>query len=411
VAYQADIFINVKGFQDLTRIQKALEGTANKIEQVNTAAARMGAPVRSIERFSKQLDTAGRALQKVAIGSTQEQRAISNYVTALNNSNVAKTRQNKLIQEEITRRNSATIAIRANVERNIKESQITRQVRSETKALNAELAQRARLERKLASRGLMQLAGGRVVKGTDAGFGVQGPALPPGGIPKRATGQTRGASGGSRVSAGVRGGSRVSAGVIGGAFPLLFGGGPGAVLGGLTGGLLGGGGPAGMAASLGLSALGQQLDIFATFARNAGDALKDPTEALQFLEQVGYQLSQSTNDYVKALVESGRQTEALVYVQQQLADTLGVQGVENLKEFDTAMDRLQHAFVKLGLTIATEVAPFVTDLANRLSNLLTGLTDTQLAPGIGELLWDLLRHHLHYGQIPHCSASTQRTRY
>jgi len=251
VAYQADIFINVKGFQDLTRIQKALEGTARKIDEVNTSAARLGAPVRSIERFSKQLDLAGKALQKVAIGSPQEQRAISNYVTALNNANVAKTRQNKLIQEEITGRNAATIAIRAHVERNIAESKVTRAVRQETAQLNAELVKRARLERQLASRGLMQLSTGRVVKGTDAGFGVQGPALPSA-LPSTRTAARRGTS---------STGGAISSAIIGGGFPLLFGQGPGAAAGGALGGLAGGllGGGFGFALSIAGTAIGDLI--------------------------------------------------------------------------------------------------------------------------------------------------------
>jgi hypothetical protein len=248
VAYQADILINVKGFQDLTRIQKALEGTARKIDEVNASAARLGAPVRNIEKFSKQLELAERALQKVAVGSPQEQRAVSNYVTALNNANVAKTRQNKLIQEEITGRNAATTAIRANVEKNITESKVTRAVRQETAQLNAELVQRARLERQLASRGLMQLSTGRVVKGTDAGFGVQGPALPPT--------QTAARSGGSRDIGGA-----VSSAIIGGGFPLLFGQGPGAAAGGALGGLAGGllGGGFGFALSIAGTAIGDLI--------------------------------------------------------------------------------------------------------------------------------------------------------
>lgn len=50
--------------------------------------------------------------------------------------------------------------------------------------------------------------------------------------------------------------------IIGGSFPLLFGGGAGATIGGAAGGFIGGamGGPLGMALSLGLSAVGQQID-------------------------------------------------------------------------------------------------------------------------------------------------------
>ena len=64
----------------------------------------------------------------------------------------------------------------------------------------------------------------------NAGFGVQGPALPPA-RPSR-----------NFIPAGLRGriGGAVSGGVIGGAFPLLFGQGGAAATGGAIGGLLGG---------------------------------------------------------------------------------------------------------------------------------------------------------------------------
>lgn len=258
MAYQADILINVRGFQDLARIQKQLEGTARKIDEVNEAAARMGAPNRTIERFSAQLQLAERSLQKVAIGSVQEQRAISNYVTALNNSNVARDRQNKLIQAEINTRNAATNAIRANVEANIAESQASRAARAEAQQLNAQLIQQERLRRKLAERGLMQLSGGGVAKGVaDAGFGVQGPARPP-----------------TKAPTGLQAPGVLDA-ILGGGFPMLFGGGPGAVLGGAAGGFLGGqmGGMAGMALSIGLSAVGQQLDAAVKRVQDLGNAL------------------------------------------------------------------------------------------------------------------------------------------
>lgn len=258
MAYQADILINVRGFQDLARIQKALEGTAYKIDQVNTAAARMGEPVKNIERFTRQLELADKALQKVAIGSPQEQRAISNYVTVLNNSNVARERQNKLIQAEVNARNAATNAIRANVEANIAESKATRAARDEAQRLNKELVDQERLRRKLAERGLMPLSTGGIAKGVEnAGFGPQGPALPP-----------------VKAPTGLQAPGVMDA-ILGGAFPALFGGGPGAMIGGAAGGFIGGkmGGLGGMALSIAFSAIGQQLDEAIKKVKELGDAI------------------------------------------------------------------------------------------------------------------------------------------
>lgn len=65
---------------------------------------------------------------------------------------------------------------------------------------------------------------------TDAGFGIQGPALPP----------SRTGRGFIPAGLGSRFGGAISGGVIGGAFPLLFGQGGAAAAGGAIGGLLGG---------------------------------------------------------------------------------------------------------------------------------------------------------------------------
>lgn len=255
MSFQADILINVKGFQDLARIQKALDGTAYKIDEINAKAASMGEPVKNLTRFLTQLEQAERALSKVAIGSPQETKAVANYVTALNNANAARSRQNQLIDQEVDSRNATINAIRATVEANIAESQATRMARSEAAALNKELAARARLERNLSERGLMQLQGGGVAKGVaDAGFGLQGPKpAPKGGL------QAPG----------------VMDAILGGAFPALFGGGPGAIIGGAAGGFIGGkmGGLGGMALSIGLSAVGQQLDEAIKKVKDLGDAI------------------------------------------------------------------------------------------------------------------------------------------
>jgi len=270
VAYQADILINVRGFRDLDRIQKALDGTIRKINEVNKAAARMGEPVRNLERFTKQVQLAEKALQLAAIGSKQEQRAVNNYVTALQNSNIARTHQNKLIDAEITKRTAVASAIRKSVEANVADSRAMRQARAEASALNKELADQERLQRKLAERGLMQLKGGAIAKGTEAGFGVQGPKLPSGAMSLPA-----GVSGLAKPATGLQAPGVMDA-ILGGAFPALFGAGPGAMAGGAIGGLVGGqmGGIGGMALSIAFSAVGQQLDEAIKKVKDLGDAIQ-----------------------------------------------------------------------------------------------------------------------------------------
>jgi len=349
VAYQADILINVKGFQDLGRIQKMLDGTAQKIDQVNRAAAVMGAPNRNLERFSRQLDQAQRALNRVAIGSVQEQRAVSNYVTALNNSNVARDRQNKLIQTELNTRNAVINAIRATVEANIAESQATRAARAEASALNKELIQQERLRRKLEERGLTQLASGQVVKASPTETALpkaRGPASPIGGradIP---------GSPAALKAASAAQGKLFENLALGAGFPLLFGGGPGQVLGGLLGSFVG----TGFGGQILGSALGGQLQALGVAANQAGTALQKPIDNFNIIKDRALLASSSQDKYVERLIESGRFIEATAEIQRRYNEVIGREGSANLLELTKATDRLNRAWSELGLQIQAAIA-------------------------------------------------------
>lgn len=370
MAYQADILINVKGFRDLTTIQKALEGTARKIDEVNKAAARMGAPVRNIERFTKQLQLAQKALSKVAIGSPQEQRAINNYVTALNNSNNARSRQNKLIQEEVQRRNSATIAIRANVEANIAESRTTRAAREEASRLNRELVERNRLERKLSKRGLMQLRGGGIARGTDAGFGLQGPAMPQGFMTRRATQaaarRTQAAAGAAQRERT----QRLESLMLGVGFPLLFGGGPGEVAGGLLGSFGPGQGFGGQI--LGSAIGGMLFDVFVSSAGELGAALNPATADLDRLVDALGGVSTVTGQYIKKLEDLERSEEALAVATAELENLVGKRGVEALRAFGDDSTKLAGLFSQAMAQMQSGVIAFINS-TQILRNLIEGL--------------------------------------
>jgi tape measure domain-containing protein len=115
----------------------------------------------------------------------------------------------------------------------------------------------------------------KAVPTANAGFGVQGPALPP------ATGAA------ARTSRGIGGrlGGAVSGAVIGGAFPLLFGQSGGAAAGGAIGGLVGGlAGPGGSFAG---SLLGTLIGDIAS----RGQAVKQLGEDLGFSAEQTKQLA------------------------------------------------------------------------------------------------------------------------
>ena len=147
-----------------------------------------------------------------------------------------------------------------------RELQIAKQVAAiRSKENAASVAARQRLADDAARRQLIQ----------NAGFGMQGPALPP----TVAAGGRRGGGGGGRL------GGAISGSIIGGAFPLLFGQGGGAAAGGAVGGLVGGlAGPGGSFAG---SLLGTLLGDIAS----RGQAVKQLADDIGFSAQQTKQLS------------------------------------------------------------------------------------------------------------------------
>ena len=173
-AYRADIEIGVKGIQQLQAVTKQINSLSAGVDGVNK---RLAGATQSIDAYNSNLAKAEANLRKVNAGTLAETDAVRQYVQALGQANAARDRQNRLIQEQIL------------------------------------------LQRK-------------AVPTANAGFGVQGPALPPGAPAAR--GRQAGGGLGGRI------GGAVSGSIIGGAFPLLFGQGGGAATGGAVGGLVGG---------------------------------------------------------------------------------------------------------------------------------------------------------------------------
>lgn len=154
---------------------------------------------------------------------------------------------------------------------------------------------------------------------TNAGFGIQGPALPP--ITAKAGGQA-----GAKGKTGF--GGAISGALIGGAFPLLFGQGAGAAAGGAVGGLLGGlAGPGGsfagslvgtllgdlatksqqikqLAADIGFSA--EQTKLLAQAFQSAGRDFTKFQDAVQNIRGIGL----SIEDQADAIALSSKLAEA-----------------------------------------------------------------------------------------------------
>ena len=230
MAYRADIEIGVKGIQQLQAVTKQINTLAIGVDGVNK---RLGSAAQSINTYNANLAKAAATLNKVNAGTIAEADAVRQYVQALGQANAARDRQNKLIQEQIA------------------------------------------LQRK-------------AVPTANAGFGVQGPALPPG---TSAAARRGGGGVGGRI------GGAVSGAVIGGAFPLLFGQSGGAAAGGAAGGLVGGLiGPGGSFAG---SLLGTLIGDIASRGQAVKDLGKDIGFSVEQTNQLAVAFKTANTDVEK----------------------------------------------------------------------------------------------------------------
>jgi len=143
--------------------------------------------------------------------------------------------------------------------------------------------------------------------------------------------------------------------LLGAGFPLLFGGGPGAVLGGAAGALVGGG-AGGFAFQIGLSAIGQQLDIATESARSFVKALRENGNAAGYLEETLGTLDPELRKTINNLQQAGQTAKAAALTKAQLAKVVGSEGVVALERFGLASEKLQGKLKELGLVGLTELA-------------------------------------------------------
>lgn len=142
---------------------------------------------------------------------------------------------------------------------------------------------------------------------------------------------------------------------LGVGFPLLFGGGAGAVVGGAAGSFLG----EGFGGQILLSAVGQQLDAFTANVAELGQALDPLTPDIdKIIESTGL-LGTQTAAYIKELEDAEDSTLALVAATYELKRIVGKDGVDTLKEFGDVTQDLGNEFQKMMTLAGTALADFL----------------------------------------------------
>jgi hypothetical protein len=168
---------------------------------------------------------------------------------------------------------------------------------------------------------------------------------------------------------------RISNVALGAGFPLLFGGGPGAVLGGAAGGLVGG--PAAFAAQIGLSALGQQLDLLVAATAKASTAFTSTSAAFAMMEEKALFSNEATRELAIQLEEQGKVSELSALLTKELTDTLGNEGVKAMQELGQTTDKTTKLWNQLTLQLQALIAGplngFLTWVNTALSSISTSL--------------------------------------
>ena len=324
-AYRADIEIGVRGARSLEQLRSSINQTAQAVDSLNEVVSARGSLVQNIQNYTNNLDRAARSLRLVGAGTEAETKAVREYVRALGEANTARARQNSLIAQEVAnqrRINPQTAPygqqgpslppalvrsqqIQQNWNRFFQEAaQVGQELQTTAaaKTVNiktswnrffqeaADLAVELTIQAQRTSAAIRSKEGAasaaarqRLTAAAEqrqriqnAGFGMQGPALPP-----TAGGTTRG-----NLGIGGRLGGAISGGIIGGAFPLLFGQSGGASAGGAIGGVIGG-----LAGGQGGSFAGGLLGTLLGDIASRGQAVKQLGEDLGFSAQQTKQLA------------------------------------------------------------------------------------------------------------------------
>ena len=166
---------------------------------------------------------------------------------------------------------------------------------------------------------------------------------------------------GSRAGGGGSGGALSSA-LISGAFPLLFGQGPFAALGGFTGGLVGdklGGKMGGFAGGLVGTTIATGIQSFTSSISQLGQAInsvnKDTTPLIQALGLTGTAFEKQ----IKTIESLGDKEAAFDLVRQKMTEQVGSKGVQALSNFGDQTKELSDGFSVFMLNMRVGMANLI----------------------------------------------------
>ena len=301
MSYKAEIQIGVVGIAELGVLNKLLKQSSLAIDALNAKQVKAGFDVQNINAYNTALEKAWRNMNKVSMGTQEELDAVHDLVKAKNDQIAAQTRLNALIEKE----------------------------------------------------SLLQK---KIVPTANAGFGPQGPALPPGrgGAPRPGSLDFNPKATAENIA-------------LGAGFPLLFGGGIGQVAGGLAGSFFGGG----FGGQILGSAIGQILEDAQRRITEIGNAL-DMLDMDKLRESVVF-VNAELDTTVRRLIEAGDAQLAQAIAADAVATQTGMipQAVADISGNANVLVNIWNQFLgAVSGTLSIIGVPFV----SALSLLLSGFT-------------------------------------
>ena len=157
-------------------------------------------------------------------------------------------------------------------------------------------------------------------------------------------------------------------------FPLLFGGGPGAVAGGALGALAGGG-KGGFGSQILFSAIGQQLDtVFQAATERTlelADALTEFKDLAGSVADSNVLSSRATEKQIEVLKKAGFEFEANRMAYEDLLNTYGPKAINDLENLGKEFQQMQRELVQLGIAVGAFVAGPLANFIKTLQGTLT----------------------------------------
>ena len=359
----------VKAYADgntrVVTFSTSMAGLSNQIRSFNVVVgnAKVGS-----ENFVNGIVAAERASRKLTNAEYDRLRVLRNIYTAEKTGG----RTTTTAAQEVLERGRKILATDANgLKSSINELEL---YEAEIKTVFATVSQGTPVFREL------QIALAAVNKELDVARGmgaIQGPALPAG-----FTGQ--GARSGGFPSSPIRGGvgmrgspaalqarnAMMQNALIGGAFPMLFGGGAGAVLGGAAGGFI----PGNPMMSIVTSALGTMVDQFVASVAEMGVAVTSTSGTFDLMREKALFSSTAVEDQAIALEEQGKVTELANLLTQDLAKSIGGEGVRALQALGDETNILTKEWNLLTAQLFALVAGPLAAFINALNTVLGGIT-------------------------------------